>query len=113
MPDALGWRSKFAGLVPSTNTSVQPGCDAMRPPGVTNHTGRIDIPNMKLRNDRDFNLLIQRIIAAQDKAVESVMSCEPDRLVLGISAETFWDGLQASRKLKRHLEKLTKLPVTL
>ena len=35
MTDALGWRQKFAVLVPSTNTSVQPEFDAMRPPGVT------------------------------------------------------------------------------
>jgi maleate isomerase len=41
------------------------------------------------------------------------MSCEPDRLVLGISAETFWDGLQASRDLKKHLEERTKLPVSM
>ena len=31
--DSLGWRQKFAVLVPSTNTSVQPEFDAMRPAG--------------------------------------------------------------------------------
>jgi maleate isomerase len=41
------------------------------------------------------------------------MSCEPDRLVLGISAETFWDGLKASRELKKHLEQRTGLPVSM
>ena len=41
MPDALGWRKKFAVLVPSTNTSVQPEFDSMRPAGVTNHISRI------------------------------------------------------------------------
>jgi maleate isomerase len=113
MPDALGWRRKFAVLVPSTNTSVQPEFDAMRPPGVTNHVARIDIPNMALRNDADFSRLIELIVAAQDRAVDSVMSCEPDHLVLGISAETFWDGLKASQDLKARLEARTKLPVTM
>src|SRR5690606_17514907 len=74
---------------------------------------RIRIPNIPLNNDADFQRLIELIAAAQDEAVDSVMSCEPDRLVLGISAETFWDGLAASRKLKAYLEERTKLPVSM
>lgn len=113
MTDSLGWRQKFAVLIPSTNTSVQPEFDAMRPPGVTNHISRIKIPNMSLNNDADFQKLIEVIAAAQDEAVDSVMSCEPDRLVLGISAETFWDGLKASRELKAQLAERTGLPISM
>lgn len=113
MTDSLGWRQKFAVLIPSTNTSVQPEFDAMRPPGVTNHISRIRIPNIALENDADFQRLIELIAAAQDEAVDAVMSCEPDRLVLGISAETFWDGLAASRKLKAQLAARTGLPVSM
>ena len=54
MVDALGWRMKFGVIAPSTNTAVQPEFDAMRPRGVTNHFGRIHIPNDPLRNDGDF-----------------------------------------------------------
>lgn len=113
MTDSLGWRQKFGVLIPSTNTSVQPEFDAMRPVGVTNHISRIRIPNIPLNNNDDFNRLIELIAAAQDEAVDSVMSCEPDRLVLGISAETFWDGLEASRKLKKQLHERTGLPVSM
>lgn len=113
MGDSLGWRQKFAVLVPSTNTSVQPEFDAMRPAGVTNHISRIRIPNIPLNDDADFQRLITLIAAAQDDAVDSVMSCEPDRLVLGISAETFWDGLKASRELKQQLHERTGLPVSM
>jgi len=113
MTDSLGWRQKFAVLIPSTNTSVQPEFDAMRPAGVTNHISRIRIPNIALNNDEDFNRLIELIALAQDEAVDAVMSCEPDRLVLGISAETFWDGLAASRKLKAQLHERTGLPVSM
>lgn len=113
MTDSLGWRKKFAVLVPSTNTSVQPEFDAMRPVGVTNHISRIRIPNIALNSNEDFQKLIDLIAAAQDEAVESVMSCEPDRLVLGISAETFWDGLAASKKLKAHLLETTQLPISM
>lgn len=113
MTDSLGWRKKFAVLIPSTNTSVQPEFDDMRPPGVTNHISRIRIPNIPLQSDADFNKLIDLIGSAQDEAVDSAMSCEPDRLVLGISAETFWGGYEMSRKLKAHLLEKSKLPVSM
>ena len=45
MPDSLGWRANWGVVVPSTNTSVQPEFDDMRPRGVTNHIVRIWIPN--------------------------------------------------------------------
>ena len=52
--DALGWRCKFAVVAPSTNTIVQQDMDSLRITGVTNHYGRIHIPNMKVRNDKEF-----------------------------------------------------------
>jgi len=111
--DSLGWRAKFGVLVPSTNTSVQPEFDAMRPEGVTNHTSRIRIPNMTLENDDDFARLVDHIAAGQIEAVDSVMTAAPDRIVLGISVETFWGGYALSRKLKAELEAHTGLPVSM
>ncbi len=104
MTDSLGWRRKFGVIAPSTNTSVQPEFDAMRPIGVTNHFSRIVIPNMKIANDEDFNALIDTIRATIMEAVDSVMSAEPDYLVMGMSAETFWDGLEGSVELQRRIE---------
>jgi maleate isomerase len=112
MTDSLGWRKKFAVLIPSTNTSVQPEFDGMRPEGVTNHVSRIRIPNDPLNSDEDFRKLVENIAAAQLEAVDSAMTCEPDHIVLGISVETFWGGLAASRKLNADLEAHTKLGVT-
>ncbi len=51
MTDRLGYRLKIGMIVPSTNTTVQPETDAMRPVGVTNHVGRIHIPDLPLSND--------------------------------------------------------------
>jgi maleate isomerase len=104
MTDSLGWRRKFGVIAPSTNTSVQPEFDAMRPPGVTNHFARIAIPNMKLANDEDFNALMEAIRGTIMEAVDRVASCEPDYLVMGMSAETFWDGLEGSLELERRIE---------
>ncbi len=111
--DALGWRRKFAVLVPSTNTIVQPEFDAMRPVGVTNHVSRIRIPNIALHSNEDFARLIELIALAQDDAIDSVMSCEPDQLVMGISVETFWQGREASARLKAQLLAKTGLLVTM
>jgi maleate isomerase len=112
MTDSLGWRKKFAVLIPSTNTSVQPEFDGMRPAGVTNHTSRIRIPNDPLHSDEDFRKLVDNIAGAQLEAVDSAMSCEPDHIVLGISVETFWGGRKASERLTAELESHTGLGVT-
>jgi len=104
MPDSLGYRRKFAVIAPSTNTSVQPEFEAMRPRGVTNHFGRIHIPNDPIKNDDDFNQLMDSIRAEMLQAVDRVMTCEPDYLVMGMSSETFWDGLAGSEKLRERVE---------
>jgi maleate isomerase len=104
MTDALGFRKKFGVIAPSTNTSVQPEFEAMRPRGVTNHFGRIHIPNDPIRNDADFNQLMENIRKEMFRAVDEVMTCEPDYLIMGMSSETFWDGLEGSKKLHQRVE---------
>ncbi|MCX7684714.1 MAG: arylmalonate decarboxylase [Acetobacteraceae bacterium] len=104
MTDSLGWRRKFGVIAPSTNTSVQPEFDRMRPPGVTNHFSRILIPNISIASDADFERLMENIRATIMDAVDSVMTAECDYLVMGMSAETFWDGLQGSIALQKRIE---------
>ena len=108
MTDSLGHRAKFGVLAPSTNTSVQPEFDAMRPWGVTNHHSRLIIPDSKVTDDRTFMLMMDDIRAALFPALQAVMSCHPDYVVLGMSAETFWDGLAGSKKLQRKLDAVAK-----
>lgn len=105
MTDSLGYRKKFAVVAPSTNTTVQPEFDAMRPRGVTNHFGRVHIPNDPIRNDDDFNQLMANIRSELLRAIDRVMTCEPDYLIMGMSSETFWDGLEGSIALKSRIEK--------
>jgi maleate isomerase len=113
MVDALGWRLKLGVIAPSTNTVVQPEFDAMRPPGVTNHFGRIHIPNEPLRNDDDFTRLIETVRQELMAAVDRVMTCEPDHLVMGMSSETFWDGLDGSERLRERVEARAGVKVTM
>src|SRR6516165_5788074 len=113
MADALGWRMKFGVIAPSTNTIVQPEFDAMRPPGVTNHFGRIHIPNDPLRGDDDFARLIDTVRREMMAAIDRVMTCEPGHLVMGMSSETFWDGLDGSERLRERVEARAGVRVTM
>jgi maleate isomerase len=108
MTDSLGHRAKFAVLAPSTNTSVQPEFDAMRPRGVTNHHSRLIIPDLRVTDDRSFLRMMDAIRGALFPALEAALTCDPDYVVLGMSSETFWDGLQGSNKLKKKLERTAK-----
>jgi maleate isomerase len=114
MVDTLGFRLKLGIIAPSTNTSVQPEMDSMRPFGVTNHFGRVPIPDDPVHDDAGFDALMQNIRRTMDDAARTVMTCRPDRLVLGMSSETFWDGLDGSRKLAARMEQIAGgAPVTM
>ena len=113
MADALGWRKKFAVIAPSTNTIVQPDFDDMRPQGVTNHFSRVWIPDDPVESDADFLQLMENIRAGIDDAVDRVLTCGPDYLVMGMSSETFWGGLNTSIELRERLEKRSGLNVAM
>ncbi len=113
MTDALGWRMKFGVIAPSTNTVVQPEFDMMRPRGVTNHFARIHIPNDPLRSDADFEKLIETVDRELLAAVDRVMTCEPGHLIMGMSSETFWGGLDGSERLRERIEARAGVAVTM
>jgi len=107
MTDSLGYRMKFGVVAPSTNTAVQPEYDRMRPAGVTNHFDRISIPDNPINSDEDFNTLMVDIRAELMNSIDRVMTCDPDYIVMGMSAETFWDGLDGSVDLERRIQERT------
>lgn len=108
MTDSLGPRGKFGVLAPSTNTSVQPEFEAMRPWGITHHHSRLIIPDSKVTDDASFLEMMDGIRAALFPALEAVLTCDPDYVVLGMSAETFWDGLDGAKDLQRKLDKVAQ-----
>ena len=113
MTDTLGWRMKFGVVAPSTNTSVQPEYDDMRPRGVTNHFSRAWIPDDPVNSDEEFLQLMENIRAETENAVDRVMTCSPDYVVMGMSAETFWEGVLGAEQLKKNLEKRAGVSVGL
>ena len=72
MTDSLGPRMLFGVIVPSTNTSVQPEYDDLRPGGVTNHTSRAIIPDNKVVDEDSFMQLINNIRNATEDAIRAI-----------------------------------------
>ena len=105
--DTLGWRRVFAVLGPSTNTVVEPEFAAMRPAGVTNQYRDIYIENAKALSDEAFMAGAEIITGAVDAALRTAMTCEPDYLVMGVSAITFIGGAPACERFVTHVHEQT------
>jgi len=105
MRDVLGWRRKFGVIGPSTNTIVQPDFEMMRPVGVTNHYRGIFTPNTDAVSNETFMAGIQLIGENVLDAVRSAMTCEPDYLVMGMSAVTFYGGAAGADAFQARVER--------
>ena len=112
MPHALGWRAAMAVIAPSTNTVVEADFNRMCPPGVTVHVGRIHIRDQAMGDDDAMGNLIVQIRAEIEAACERVLTCEPDYVVMGMSAETFWGGADGSAAFLERIERIVGLPVS-
>jgi maleate isomerase len=112
MPDVTGWRAKVATIIPSTNTVVEHDLSVLRPAGVTFHAGRMHITNPNLSNDEEFEGLIEQLDRTIADAVERVMTCKPDYMLMGMSAGTFWGGVEGSAAFTAKIEGLSGLPVS-
>lgn len=111
MTDALGWRRKFGVIAPSTNTIVEPDFYRMTVPGVTAHFSRIHIRDQNMAGDAGMERLLEQIRQEIGAACERVMTCEPDSMVMGMSAETFWGGVEGNRQFVKQINDLTGLSV--
>ncbi len=105
--DTLGWRRLFAVFGPSTKTVVEPEFAAMRPAGVTNQYRDIYIENAKALSDDAFMAGAEVITGAVDAALRTAMTCEPDYLVMGVSAIAFIGGAPACERFVTHVHELT------
>ncbi len=110
--DVLGWRKLFGVMGPSTNTVVQPDFDMMRPAGVTNHYSRIYTPNADAVSNETFRAGAELIGANTLDAVRSVMTCNPDYLVMGMSAVTFFDGSRGADRFIAQVKEVSGLDIS-
>lgn len=103
MTDQLGYRGRIAIVVPSTNTSCQPECEALRPAGVTNHTGRISIKERPLTTEQAFLEHVQAMRDGMRTAIDQVVTCQPTHVIMGVALEAFWGGVAAAAELQAEL----------
>ncbi|MDE0237512.1 MAG: arylmalonate decarboxylase [bacterium] len=96
MPDVVGYRAKIGVIVPSTNTVVEHDFARVRPPGVTFHSGRFLVEAPDLSSDEAFLHFLDLIRQTIPTAVHDLMTCKPDHLLMGMSAETFWGGKEGN-----------------
>lgn len=112
MTNAVSPRAVLGLIVPSTNTAVESEYNRMRPEGVSWHAGRIWIRNEELDSDESFEHFLADLRQEISRAVRDVLTCKPDRLVMGMSAETFWGGAEGNARFEAWMHELSGLPVT-
>jgi maleate isomerase len=103
VPDTLGFRKRIGIVVPSTNTTVQPECESLRPQGVTNHTARSTIKERPLNTEQAFFEHMADMREGIATAIDQIMTAGLDHLIVGISLEAFWGGAAAAAKLQDEL----------
>lgn len=103
MLDYYGYRKKFAVLVPSTNTAVETEYHRMRPEGVVLATRGCVIPPFSVKSEDDFVNMVKAIGDATEQGLRDALTCQPDHVIFGYSAETFWDGkARSDREFKKY-----------
>ncbi|WP_338740532.1 aspartate/glutamate racemase family protein [Actinomadura luteofluorescens] len=112
MTTVLAPRAALGVIIPSTNTVVEDEYYRFRADGVSFHAGRILIRNAALDSDTAFEAFLADLRTQIARAVESVLTCEPDHLIMGMSAETFWGGVDGNAEFERWIGELSGLPVT-
>ncbi len=112
MPDAAGYRIKFGVIVPSTNTVVEADYNRMAPHGVSLHTGRMYIENPVMDSDASFEALLVQIRSSIRVAIRDVMTCRPDALIMGMSSETFWGGVEGNAQFIERVKTQSGLTIS-
>lgn len=103
---------KFALMIPSTNTSVEREYHRIRPRDLSWHTGRIMIKAPALDSADAFGAFRECLNEAMPDALATVMTCEPDYMVMGMSAETFWGGVKGNAAFEDNVRRVTGLEVS-
>jgi len=92
----IGHRAKIGVIIPSTNTSVEYDCQRLIPRGVSWHFSRFMIEHADLSTDENFMRFLEMLRETIGSSIESLMTCKPDHVMMGMSAETFWGGIKGN-----------------
>lgn len=102
---------RLAVMIPSTNTVVETDFSRFGAVDVSCHFGRVRIHEESLGDDEHFLSFLEQLRAEMGHALDSVLTCRPDTVVMGMSAETFWGGREGNLEFEAGLRAHTDLPV--
>ena len=99
----IGSRGRIGVIIPSTNIGVEYDCQRFIPAGVTWHFARFFVEQIDLSSDDMFLAFIDAIRQTIPHAVRDIMTAEVDYIMMGMSAETFWGGLEGNEEFTARL----------
>jgi maleate isomerase len=99
----IGARARIGVIIPSTNIGVEYDCQRIIPQGVTWHFARFFVEQPDLSSDNLFLAFIDAIRLTIPDAIRGIMTCEPSYIMMGMSAETFWGGLDGNKEFEARL----------
>ncbi|WP_085759909.1 Asp/Glu racemase [Oceanicoccus sagamiensis] len=102
----VGHRAKIGVIIPSTNISVEYDCQQIIPRGVVWNFARFFIEHPNLSDDKNFVQFLELLRGTVPDAVRDVLTCKPDHMMMGMSAETFWGGVEGNDGFVDHIQQL-------
>ena len=93
----IGHRAKIGVIIPSTNTAVEYDLQKVLPRGVTWHPSRFWVESPDLSSDNSFLHFLDLIRKDIPISIRNVLDCKPDHIMMGMSAETFWGGVEGNK----------------
>jgi maleate isomerase len=99
MQNYIGHRAKVGVIIPSTNTAVEYDLQRLVRAGlrgVTWHPGRFFVEHTDLSSDDNFVHFLKLIRETIPLSVRDVLTCNPTHIMMGMSAETFWGGIEGN-----------------
>merc|ERR1711881_354240 len=75
------------------------------------HMGEILIRKVKWSNDEEMLDFLDQLRLELDFAVDRCCTAEPEYLIMGMSAETFFGGMKGNEEFRTHLQTRTNLGV--
>jgi maleate isomerase len=102
----IGSRGRIGVIIPSTNIGVEYDCQRIIPSGVTWHFARFFVEQPDLSSDNMFLAFIDAIRKTIPDAMRDIVTCEPSYIMMGMSAETFWGGLDGNVEFEARLRQM-------
>jgi len=111
--NAMGPRGVIGVMTPGPNVNVENEMMDMRPRGVINAIDRYYVPNQKIQQNADWEIIMKNVVANLDDSVRRLKEALIDHLVLGMSSQSYMGGERGSFALLEHLQTLSGVAVTM